>query len=272
MTIPDSANQRNKLHPDKRDDYTADRFRWNDQVVADRELPPSAFKVAYVIATSLWRNKGTVTLVTPETTASDQIREAWIGTREIADKIGMSRFTVMTMVRRLVEQGHLEVDPGRRGRGHSNHYRLVKKGVHTSLLRDAKAKSKAKSKGTPANPSGGEKVSARTSRGAPTHQNPLYPSEKVPSKERGTPQARPGADSLRSSFSTGFTDDSDGACAPPPGNLERGFEHKSKQGRWQGKVINQDGTEFKPSPPHQQRPPPNDWMDVAFEGYRGGRS
>jgi biotin operon repressor len=60
-------------------------------------------------------------------------REAWIGTREIADKIGMSRFTVMKMVSRLEGHGHLEVDPGK-GRGHSNHYRLVRKGAPANLL------------------------------------------------------------------------------------------------------------------------------------------
>ena len=103
----------------KRDEYTKDRFVWLDQVIADPELPASASKVAYVIATSLWRQKGTVTLVTPQITASDHVREAWIGTREIADKIGMSRFTVMTMVRRLEERGHLEVDPGKQVRGHA---------------------------------------------------------------------------------------------------------------------------------------------------------
>jgi hypothetical protein len=101
----------------KRDEYTKDRFVWLDQVAADRDLPASAFKVSFAIATSLWRNKGTVTLVSPEAGAADDVREAWIGTREIADKIGMSRFTVMTMVDRLKERGHLEVDPGKRGRG-----------------------------------------------------------------------------------------------------------------------------------------------------------
>jgi hypothetical protein len=127
----------------KSDEYAKDRFEWIDQVMADPKLPASASKVAYVIATNLWRNKGTVTLVTPEITASDKVREAWIGTRDIADKIAMSRFTVMDMVDRLEERGHLEVKRGRRGRGHANHYRLVRKGAHTSLLDGAQAKPKA---------------------------------------------------------------------------------------------------------------------------------
>jgi hypothetical protein len=187
-----------------------------------------------VIATSLWRQKGTVTLVTPETTAADHVREAWIGTRDIADKIAMSRFTVMTMVDRLKDRGHLEVDPGQRGRGHANHYRLVRKGAHTSLLEGAKAKPRAKPKGAPANLLEGEKVSPRTSRGAPTHLNPSVPSESIPSEEGGAPKARPGTDSFKSSVlentrslnstlgATTIDDDESGvAVAPPPDHLQR---------------------------------------------------
>ncbi|WP_342711430.1 hypothetical protein AAFG13_06055 [Bradyrhizobium sp. B124] len=130
----------------KRDLYTKERFEWIDQVVADPELPASATKVAYVIATSLWRNKGSITLVSPEVTALDNVREAWIGTREIAEKIAMSRFTVMTVVNQLQERGHLEVDRGKQGRGHSNHYRLVRKGAHSSLFDTGKVKLKKSQK------------------------------------------------------------------------------------------------------------------------------
>jgi biotin operon repressor len=172
----------------KRDDYTKDRFDWLDQVAADRDLAASAFKVAYVIATSLWRNKGTVTLVSVSTGPTDDVREAWIGTREIADKIAMSRFTVMTQVRRLEELGHLEVDPGKQGRGHANHYRLVRKGAHTSLLEGAKAKRSRKPKGAPANLLDAEKVRQQTPRGAPAHLIPLLPSEKIPLEESGAPK------------------------------------------------------------------------------------
>jgi hypothetical protein len=212
----------------KRDDYTKDRFDWLDQVMADPKLHASASKVAYVIATNLWRNKGTETLVTPGITTSGKVREAWIGTRDIADKIAMSRFTVMTMVDRLEENGHLEVDLGKRGRGHANHYRLVRKGAHTSLLAGAQPKPRAKARGAPANLPDGEKVNPRTSRGAPTHLNPFVPSEEIASEERGAPQARPSTDSLdsRSSRITGFLnitlgtttidrDDSGVACGAP---------------------------------------------------------
>jgi hypothetical protein len=248
---PSDAGQASRADSTKRDDYTRDRFRWLDQVAADRDLPASAFKVAYAIATSLWRGKGTVTLVSDSTNPTDDVREAWIGTREIADKIAMSRFTVMTMVDRLEDNGHLEVDPGKQGRGHANHYRLVRKGApanlldgaqaklkgaHTSLLEGAQAKHSRKPKGASANLLDGEKVSPRTSRGAPTHLNPFVPSEEIPSQERGAPKARRAADSLKNSVlentrslnstlgATTIVDDESGvAVAPPPDHLQRGI-------------------------------------------------
>jgi hypothetical protein len=182
--------------------------------------------------------------VTPEITASDHVREAWIGTREIADKIAMSRFTVMTMVRRLEESGHLEVDPGKQGRGHANHYRLVRKGApanilegkqaklkgaHTSLLEGAQAKPP---KGARANLLGGEKVSPRTSRGLPTHLNPSVPSEEIPSEERGAPKARR-ARAPSGDKESGSIDDGGVACDPPPDHLARGVARARRlmQGR-----------------------------------------
>jgi hypothetical protein len=213
------------------DEYTKDRFHWIDQVVADPKLPASASKVAYVIATSLWRNKGTVTLVTPEITASDNVREAWIGTRDIADKIAMSRFTVMDMVDRLEERGHLQVDRGKRGRGHANHYRLVRKGAHTSLLKGERYKRK----GASANLSDCEKVSRQTSRGAPAHLNPSVPSEEIPSEERGAPQARPRRP--QSSFKTSSKE----------------TENPSEEEVLEGEIIDVGGVAGAPTPNQLQR-------------------
>jgi hypothetical protein len=39
-----------------------------------------------------------------------------------------------------------------------------------------------------------------------------------------------------------------------------------------GLVVDQDGVEFKPPPPHQRRPAPKDWMSVAMAGLNRGRS
>jgi hypothetical protein len=265
--VHESDSQRNVRVDSKRDEYTKDRFAWFDQVAADAGLPASAFKVAYAIATGLWRSKGTVTLVSPQAGATDKVREAWIGTRDIADKIAMSRFTVMDMVDRLEARGHLQVTRGHRGRGHSNHYRLVGKGApanlskhkqtklkgaHSSLLGGAEAKPKAKPRGAPANLLDGEKVSPRTSRGAPTHLNPFVPSEE-PSEKGGAHQARPGADSfegfINSPLGATTTDDDESgvAWAPPPKPLQSGVE-----GQW-GFVIDQHGN---PLPPPECRSDP----------------
>jgi biotin operon repressor len=298
--IHESDSPRNGRVVSKRDEYIKDRFAWIDQVIADPYLPASASKVAYVIATSLWRSKGTVTLVTPEITASDHVREAWIGTREIADRIGMSRFTVMKEVRRLEQHGHLEIDPGKQGRGHSNHYRLVRKGApanllkgkqtkskgaHSSLLDGAPAKQKTKTKGAPANLLDGEKVSPRTSRGAPTHLNPSVPSESTPSEEGGASKARPGTDSGKSSTGgpelkcLGTTvddgeDGSGGGLMPPPEGPPLP-DHPiivRLEDIPDGLILDQDGNQFKRPPPRQRRPPTRTWMDAAFEGYTGERS
>jgi hypothetical protein len=278
-------NVQESTNPRKRDEYNKDRFDWLDQVATDPELPASAFKVAYVIATSLWRNKGTVTLVTPQNGADDDVREAWIGTRDIADKIAMSRFTVMNMVDRLKDRRHLEFDPGKQGRGHSNHYRLVAKGAPANLLEGKKAKPK----GAPANLLDSVK-GAHSSllegaqaelKGAPTHLNPLSKKE---GKRGGAQQARPdtgpsagsigGPESLNRTQGAIVVDDGDDGVAlrAPPDHLDRGFENKSEQERWQGKVIDQDGVEFKPPPPYERRPIQKTWMEASMAGLNRGRS
>ncbi len=243
----------NKSHQRKRDDYTKDRFDWLEQVAADPQLPASDFKVAFVIATSLWRNKGTVTLMTPETAGSDQIREAWIGTREIADKIAMSRFTVMKSVTRLQERKHLDVTPGEQGRGRSNHYRLVKKGASTHLLQTVKgARSslldaapvgrKSLRKGAPANLLGREKVHPRTSKGAPAHLIPSAPSDPPSEEERGAPQARPrrAPSSLKDSIAGESSADRSGVALsgpPSPDHLARAVAR--------ARVVHQRGEEIQ---------------------------
>jgi hypothetical protein len=50
-------------------------------------------------------------------------------------------------------------------------------------------------------------------------------------------------------------DDSGVAVAPPPDHLARGVDHESKQARWEGKVIDQDGNDFTPPSPERRSPP-----------------
>jgi hypothetical protein len=89
--------------------HTRRVFLWLDQVVHDKTLPASAFNVAYVVAQHINEDTG----------------KAFPGSDRIASRIAMSQATVIDMVRRLRANGHLGVDPGRAGRGHSNHYRMI---------------------------------------------------------------------------------------------------------------------------------------------------
>jgi hypothetical protein len=168
------------------DEYTRDRFRWLDQVAADPELPASAFKVCYAIATALKRNSGTTTLVS-STDTSDNVREVWLGVREIANKIAMSFGTVAAMVRRLEQRGHLQMDHGKPGRGHSHHYRLVTKDQPAEQLKDQPAEHYQNTKDQPAEHFGREKISRLHTNVQPAEQNPSVPLFDIPIEERKTP-------------------------------------------------------------------------------------
>ncbi len=91
--------------------HTRDLFKWLDQVALDSSLRPSAFKAAYVIAEHVNRETG----------------EAWPSSTTIAARCGLSQPTVVELVRSLEAAGHLEIEPGRAGRGHSHRYRLITK-------------------------------------------------------------------------------------------------------------------------------------------------
>jgi hypothetical protein len=113
--------------------FTAQIFRWLNQVNADAELPATALKVC-VELTGCFREakKGM----------------AWPGLQSIADTIGKSKATVLTAVRILEQRGHLKVQCGRPGAGHSNHYWMIEKGQPANLSARPK---KVRKKGQPAN-------------------------------------------------------------------------------------------------------------------------
>src|SRR5436309_10374497 len=92
-------------------EFTGDIFRWLDQVAIDPDLPPSAFKIAYVIAEHVNRQSG----------------DAWPSSRTIATACALSQPSVIDLVPKLVANGHLALEPGRAGRGHSHRYRLILK-------------------------------------------------------------------------------------------------------------------------------------------------
>jgi DNA-binding transcriptional MocR family regulator len=85
-------------------------FVWLDQVRSDPELSSSAFKVAYEIGQHFNSGHGGA---------------AWPSSLTIATNIGVGKATVIRMVQQLRERGHLKIDPGKAGRGHSNQYFMV---------------------------------------------------------------------------------------------------------------------------------------------------
>src|SRR5258705_4334384 len=85
-------------------------FVWLDQIRGDPELPPSAFKVAYEIGQHFNARHGGA---------------AWPSSLTIATNIGVGKATVIRVVQQLRERGHLKIDPGKAGRGHSNQYFMV---------------------------------------------------------------------------------------------------------------------------------------------------
>lgn len=97
------------------DAFTARQFDWLNQVIADGDLPPAAFKLAYVISRHINRGSG----------------DAWPGQERLAEAIGTTVRTVRDLTDRLVAGGHLAVEP-HRGRHCTNLYRLVEKGKPAS--------------------------------------------------------------------------------------------------------------------------------------------
>ncbi|MCK1382486.1 helix-turn-helix domain-containing protein, partial [Bradyrhizobium sp. 24] len=85
-------------------------FVWLDQVRGDPELSPSAFKVAYEIGQHFNSRHGGA---------------AWPSSLTLATNIGVGKATVIRVVQQLRERGHLKIDPGKAGRGHSNQYFMV---------------------------------------------------------------------------------------------------------------------------------------------------
>jgi hypothetical protein len=137
--------------------FTADLFAWLDQVALDRDLPSSAFKVAYVIGEHINRVSG----------------EAWPASRTIAKACALSQPTVIELVPKLVANGHLALEPGRAGRGHSHRYQMVlkdRRADHSRPIKDRAADhfGEAKRSVSPA-----EKIGQPITKDQPADQNLL---------------------------------------------------------------------------------------------------
>jgi biotin operon repressor len=116
-------------------------FDWLNRVKADPELMPVAFMVAFEIGQHFSSKRGGA---------------AWPSSFTISKNIGIGKTSVIRAVQQLRERGHLSVEQGRAGRGHSNQYRMSKPGrkpESAQVLRPSR-------KGPPADLSQADKRSA----------------------------------------------------------------------------------------------------------------
>jgi hypothetical protein len=103
--------------------FTAKVFRWLHQVNADAKLAASCTKVAVRLSPDFNEEKGGM---------------AWPSCKTMADDIGKSEGTVINAIRAMQARGHLRVEWGQQGRGHSNHYWMIEKGQQVDLFEDVK--------------------------------------------------------------------------------------------------------------------------------------
>jgi hypothetical protein len=109
--VPDTI--RSQGEPDRRDSgrFHRDKFLWLEQVHADPELTPLAFRLAYVLANLV----------------NDREGFAWPSIAHLAAKCRATENGVKKVIRRLTERGHLFVE-FETGRGRTNRYRWIVKG------------------------------------------------------------------------------------------------------------------------------------------------
>jgi Helix-turn-helix domain len=101
------------------DTFTRDKFAWLDQVLADDNLPATAFKLAYAIGQHINRQSG----------------RAWPSQKRLGEATGLTVRTVRSLTEQLQKAGHLEVEL-HRGRNQTNVYRLPKNRKPASGLHD----------------------------------------------------------------------------------------------------------------------------------------
>ncbi|MGJ0426970.1 helix-turn-helix domain-containing protein [Methylocystis sp.] len=89
------------------------RWRWIDQVAFDRDLPPSAVRVAIVVASHVNASTGT----------------AWPSIDRLAEILGVVPNCIRKSIKGLVQGGHLDMELGG-GRNAPNRYRLIAKEEH----------------------------------------------------------------------------------------------------------------------------------------------
>ena len=96
------------------------KFLWLEQVCADPELTPLAFKLAYYVLANL---------------INEREGFAWPSIGHLAAKCRVTENGVKKVIRRLTEWGHLSVECGA-GRGRTNRYRWIVKEANARAVAD----------------------------------------------------------------------------------------------------------------------------------------
>jgi hypothetical protein len=123
MTIQANASRASK-------NFTRNVFAWLRQVKNDHRLPPSAALLALQLIEHFNQRLGGT---------------AWASCEHLAAAIGMSKATAVSLLHKLEDRGHLNVEWGKQGRGHSNRYWMVLKGQQTDLFETKKGQTKGQS-------------------------------------------------------------------------------------------------------------------------------
>jgi hypothetical protein len=110
--------------------FTRNIFAWLRQVKNDHGLPPSAALLALQLTEHFNRRLGGA---------------AWASCEHLATSIGMSKATVVGLLHMFEHRGHLNVEWGKQGRGHSNRYWMIVKGQSADLFQTRKGQIKGQS-------------------------------------------------------------------------------------------------------------------------------
>ena len=117
-------------------EFTRKVFRWLAQIKNDREMPNSRALFALQLIEHFNEGKGGA---------------AWASCKRVAQGMGTSQATVINLFHLFERRGHLKVDWGTQGSGHSNRYSMIiKKGQPTNLSKTIKGQL-AEKKGQPTN-------------------------------------------------------------------------------------------------------------------------
>jgi|SRR6266851_2771097 DNA-binding MarR family transcriptional regulator len=106
----------------ERTEHTRTVFKWLNQVKHDRDL--TGLAVAFEISQHVNHNTG----------------EGYPSSTRIAKNLGLAHSTVLAAVDRLEARGHLSVERGRQGRGHSHRYRMIIKPRAADILETEKCR------------------------------------------------------------------------------------------------------------------------------------